>query len=500
VEYSVSRSNVPRELFAYYKMNSDKITIPTDVLYDIFHLLCDGPIALHDLKNKSYFHEFPWAVGQVCRHWRGAFLSRTDLWTSFALKPGDFSPAYVAEMSRRATIYLERSGQRPLTILVSTVERAGTRKEFPKTVWGILLSCSKRWKKANLVLKNRDVADELLECGGYMSSLESLRISIPDFTYPEDFDVFQVAPCLTELHLDDPEYTATWQFPWAQLTKLKIEASGRQFDNYRNELWDVLFQLENIEELCIMASYYPRPYSPLPIKRLPSLRILETSLHLVLVLSWFTAPLLEHLHIHECDYFRPRDSQLHEEALTSLIQRSSCHIRRLSFEYCSAEEIHAVLKALPNIEELSITHPGSFDIIEDITPGRDGCIYLPKLQVLQVTYFASENRLERAIPVFSRLLEARGKGLPHVNHDIVPLEKFVAWLTLSGKLSDEVLEVIHGWPSCVQVYINGSMLERWVPSLRSSLDNKGYYARLTDILGYEQRVAGARLPLVRRYI
>jgi len=32
---------------------SFEIPIPIEVLGDIFHLLCDGPIALHDLKNES---------------------------------------------------------------------------------------------------------------------------------------------------------------------------------------------------------------------------------------------------------------------------------------------------------------------------------------------------------------------------------------------------------------------------------------------------------------
>ncbi len=240
-------------------MSSDEITLPTDILYDIFHLLCDGPIALHDLKNNMHFHEFPWAVGQVCRHWRGAFLSHTHLWTYFTLRPSASSASYVAEMSRRATIYLERSGQQPLTILVSTLPYADTRKCFPKTVWGILLSCLKRWKKAKLMLENGTMLDELLRCGGYMSSLEFLMIVMLNSTAPEDFDVFRVAPLLTELHLAHPRRTTTGQFPWAQLTKLKIEASSKELCEYRNYLWDVLLQLENIEELRIITFYYPRP-------------------------------------------------------------------------------------------------------------------------------------------------------------------------------------------------------------------------------------------------
>jgi len=62
---------------------------------------------------------FPWVIGQVCRRWRAAFLSHPPLWTILSLRDGDFSPASLAEMERRTAIYLKRSGQLPLTILVT---------------------------------------------------------------------------------------------------------------------------------------------------------------------------------------------------------------------------------------------------------------------------------------------------------------------------------------------------------------------------------------------
>ncbi|KAF8332891.1 hypothetical protein F5887DRAFT_39330 [Amanita rubescens] len=445
-------------------MSSDEKTIPTEILNHIFHLLCDAPIALHDLKNESHFHEFPWAVGQVCRHWRAAFLSRTRLWTSFALKPGNFNAAYFVEMNRRAAIYLERSGQQPLAIVVS-MPCSGTRK-FPKSVWRMLLSCLKRWKKADLVLGNGAVQDELFRCRGYMSSLASLRMFIPDSTAQKNFNAFEVAPHLTELDLDHRGSTATWQFPWAQLTKLKITVFCTEFHHsYSNNLWGVLFQLENIEELHIITTFEDIIHAPLPIIRLPGLRLLEISLPFAKMLSWFTAPLLEHLHIRSIKsstflhYNEP-----YERELTSLIQRSSCHIRRLVLENCRTEEMRIVMKVLPSVEELSIIHLSSFDIIQDVAR-LDGCIYLPKLQVLQVMFKIVHGKnevttLENTTAVFSRLLEARGKGLSLTSHGIVPLEKFVLRLNslFQTKWPDKFSEVVHGWPSFAQVYVNGSRL------------------------------------------
>ncbi|KAF8345009.1 hypothetical protein F5887DRAFT_1199379 [Amanita rubescens] len=454
-------------------MSSDEITIPTEILHNIFHLLCDAPIAFHDLKNESHFHEFPWAVGQVCRHWRGAFVSHTHLWTSFALKPGDFNAAYFVEMNRRAAMYLERSREQPLTIVVFT-PCSGTQK-FPKTVWRMLLSCLKRWKKADLVLGNGAAQDELFRCRGYMSSLESLKMSITNyFAAPKNFSAFEVAPHLTELDLDHRGYTATWQFPWAQLTKLKITASCSEFrHSYSNNLWGVLFQLENIEELHIITTFdYAPLLSHLPIIHLPGLRLLEIPLPSAKMFSWFTAPLLEHLHIRSINNSIYRQhNEPYERELTSLIQRSSCHIRRLVLENCRADEMRIMMKVLASVEELSIIYLSSFTINQDVT-GLDGCIYLPKLQVLQVTCTIDYGMnpvtaLENATTVFSRLLEARGKGLSLASHDIVPLEKFVLRLNFlgQGKWSDKVLELVHGWPSFAQVYVNDSVLERLVPPL-----------------------------------
>ncbi|KAF8345013.1 hypothetical protein F5887DRAFT_1199388 [Amanita rubescens] len=444
-------------------MGVDEITIPTDVLYDILHLLCDGPIALHDLKNDSHFHEFPWAVGQVCRHWRGAFVSCTHLWTSFTLKPGHFNAAYFAEMNRRTTIYLERSGQRLLTIVVS-MPCSGTER-FPKTVWKILLSCLTRWKKANLVLGDGSALDELLRCRGFMSSLESLRMSIPDSRALKHYNAFEVAPHLTELDLAHPDYTPKWQFPWAQLTKLKIETSWKEFD-FGNNIWGVLFQLNNIEELAIITtSHFPGPLSP-RLVILPCLRLLEITLAFANMLSLFNTPLLEHLRVH--GYINPAydhfyDHQPYRREITSLIQRSSCHIRRLTFEDCTMGEMRIIMKALASVEELSINSPSSFAILQEVATGLGGYIYLPKLRVLQATSQCNVRGnqvvrnavtgLEDVMTVFSSLLEARGKGLYLSSQDIVPLEKFVLRLTLRGKCPDEVLEVVHGWPSFAQVYI-----------------------------------------------
>ena len=137
---------------------------PAEILSEIFHLLCDEPIALEELENSSCLNVFPWAVGQACRRWRTTFLSDPHLWTSLSLHSNplqDHSAAYLAEMNRRSAIYLKRSGQLPLTIAI-------TPEYSILTIWKMLLSCLNRWRKAEIILSfsTGSVIDGFLECRG----------------------------------------------------------------------------------------------------------------------------------------------------------------------------------------------------------------------------------------------------------------------------------------------------------------------------------------------
>jgi hypothetical protein len=178
--------------------------IPAEILSEIFHLLCDEQaIDLGKLKNNSCLAQFPWAVGQVCRRWRTAFLSYPVLWTCLSLldhKIDHRGTAYLAEMKRRSAIYLKRSGQLPLTI---TIFMEASWIESPVvTICNMLLSCSNRWRKADIVLNLASSVhdDALFECRGRMPILESLRIHISAFEDSEKYlNIFEIAPRLTEL-------------------------------------------------------------------------------------------------------------------------------------------------------------------------------------------------------------------------------------------------------------------------------------------------------------
>ena len=157
-------------------MNSET-RIPAEVLSEIFHLLCDKHIALEQLENNSCFDHFPWAAGQVCKRWRTAFISHPRLWTSLSLRdvPQDrlASAAYLAEMNRRSAIYLKRSGQLPLVVILKA--QIPTAESPIMAIWKMLLSCSNRWESANIILPSAEsIIDHALVCIARMPFLEEL--------------------------------------------------------------------------------------------------------------------------------------------------------------------------------------------------------------------------------------------------------------------------------------------------------------------------------------
>src|SRR6266550_2372549 len=224
-------------------------TIPSEILCEIFLLLCDKPISLHVLDNSSCFGEFPWAVEQVCKRWRVVFLSYPHLWTSLFLQcpppTNILSVDRLHEINRRTLLYLERSKHLPLTITVYNKYRTWNIANFPRTTWKLLLSCSERWETVDLVLRYKSPVLDLLRCK--MPIIKSLRLHDYRASYFKLYHPFSAAPRLTELILYG--WFIGWVFPWSQLTKLKVSFTSFGDRIESEELETILSQLRNLEEL-----------------------------------------------------------------------------------------------------------------------------------------------------------------------------------------------------------------------------------------------------------
>jgi len=483
-------------------------SVPTEILCGIFLLLHDEPISLHELKNESRFPDFPWAVGQVCRHWRSAFLSYPALWSSLSIEDPDHrspSVAYIAEMERRTAIYLERSEPHPLTVIVRV---SSPFIDFSRGVWDMLLPCSDRWKRLHL-RTHESFMGGLVSRKGKIPILESLRLSIIKFEHRKNLAIFDIAPRLTKLELmrgDSGE--REWAFPWAQLTELSIDLPQALDFIDSHGLRTFLLQLQNVEELRFFIPHVDEGLGTLkclPV-RFPRLRLLQTPLVCPGVFSWFEAPLLEDLSVF-CDPFSDMHVPDECKELSSLVRRSLCHIRRLTLQDCEVKVARNIMEALTSVEKLCIKlsliapkHGPRF--VWDI--GRANGIYLPNLRMLQVP--CCPQYFEEYVSSISDLLKVRNRKprLATASSEIASLERLIVTVnwTDSGCYCCEVfnenipcaikhaLEAMFDWPSFSVTGLNTNP-SRWNPTLTVCASAAGalvdltiYYPRDTKLSQY----------------
>jgi hypothetical protein len=437
-------------------------TVPAEILCEVFQLL-HVPIHLGALDNNSGIaQDFPWAVGQVCRRWRDVFISHPPLWTSLALH-WDFGrftgAAYMAETNRRMAIYIGRSGELPLTI---SIHLSGTNRPHPTETMKTLMSYSKRWKSLD-ICTDAGSEMEFLECKGNLPNLTTLIIR--GNVASNLSRIFEVTPRLT--HLDVSGRIGQIAFPWAQLTRFRIFMCWEDYCRYGNELWQVLLQLQNVETLELLGvPNFPSSGVAVPnvSVHLPRLLLLETRLGFFEVFSQFIAPSLEHLRID--DHQNCHNAYVtyrHWNGVLSLINRSSCYIRRLTFlQGTFSAAAPAVLEALASVEEVIIEYPANTfpTLLRYIAGSCD--IYFPKLRVLKMRYCPAHNIKELVVTI-SRFLELRDIGSRFAS--CVPLEKLVIklrWCSScpgdreSSDIPWNDLEAIRSWPSDADICIDDS--------------------------------------------
>ncbi|KAF8342464.1 hypothetical protein F5887DRAFT_974369 [Amanita rubescens] len=425
--------------------------LPCEILCQIFELLCDKPIALHVLQNTSRFglKNFPWAAGLVCKRWRAAFLSYPHLWTSFYLRdgPSTFDDNYVAEMNRRMAMYVERSEQLPLSVVVH-VDHLPTRNNTSpqaQSTWRILLSLSHRWKMVELMVKapSKPFVHDLGTRRGKIPILESLTVSTRGSTRLL-LDAFEIAPRLAEAELN---YLDGINFEVLPLSQLKSITMVLRPDNWSEirRMHSILPALKNVEELRLIGFITNDDIPeivPVHLDRLRFLQVLHPD-----ALSWIEAPSLEHLHIEgRLSYTKVPYS----EPLLYFVQNSSCRIRQLTLQCCDFSTAFSIMEILTHVNKLSIIDDSvdySGAVIKAIAKFD---IYTPNLHVLEVTCYPRSATKTVVNAIFPLLEMWNSKS------GIIPLEKVVIhlkWLFYDRECLnlDEVKEV--NWPSFVDVEV-----------------------------------------------
>ncbi|KIL61993.1 hypothetical protein M378DRAFT_166133 [Amanita muscaria Koide BX008] len=358
--------------------------VPAEVLAEIFHLLCKKSILLRELNNSYCKEDFPWAVGLVCRQWRTAFLSYPPIWASLKLSDGYYdtsriqipvtrSESYAKEINRRLALYLERSGEYPLTLDI--LLWSDHNKSFTMMALEMLSACSHRWQNAKFWLFRDWPVDGLLPCKGELPTLEWLDIRFSG-NFKHTRGMFEVAPRLTHAYFGPWAKHYGWILPWTQLTALILRLNvDSVIEN--GDVPNLLPMLHNIKELRFRFDHademdFEGGFPQIAPTSLNQLRILEVP-HPAF-LSLFEAPSLCEIYFVDLqqDYYAPLD--VHGE-ISSLIQRSSCRIRKLSFR--SSRKLY--VGTLEDVEELVIDYPHFHGVCSSIDISS-----LPNLRLLTI--------------------------------------------------------------------------------------------------------------------
>jgi hypothetical protein len=198
------------------------------------------------------------------------------------------------------------------------------------------------------------------------------------------------------------------------------------------------------------------------VAHFPRLLFFQTTLGYFEVFSCFNAPSLQHLCI-DNSYEEVAWTDRSWNGILSLVNRSTCSIRRLTLLQGTFGGAPVSLAALASVEELFIECSSHVfpDFIRYIA-GFDGTIYLPKLRVLKMKY-CPEHNIEKFVVTISQFCEARGKDSPA---SCVPLEQLAIQLQWCSSLFcgfsrdpeniDKAMEVIRNFPSDADIYIDDS--------------------------------------------
>ncbi|KAM6492267.1 hypothetical protein JOM56_011991 [Amanita muscaria] len=426
--------------------------IPTEVLTEIFYLLCQKSIFVSELNNSYCKEDFPWAVGLVSRQWRTAFLSYPPIWASLTLSdryyestlipnPNLRSESYAKDVTKRLALYLERSGGHPLRldIFLWSVHT----KAFTMMALEMLSACSHRWQTVKFELSGDWPLDSLLPCKDKMPTLEWLKItSRADCKHVRD--IFEVAPRLTHACIEPWARSSGWILPWTQLTELILILDGDSVIE-NDEIPSLLPMLHNIRELRFRNYYKFRSFSQFAPTPLNQLRVLEV--YHPPMLSWFEAPSL-------CELYFTDDQESYNEpldvrgAISSLIQRSGCRIRKLSF--ASGRTFN--VGTLEDVEELVIDYSHSYLPLPSIDISS-----LPKLRLLTILCSIEEDFESLANSLTTALESARvstrsecSSGTPTSFLERVTVELYYDQEAQEQpKIPERLLKVADEWPVVV---------------------------------------------------
>ena len=397
--------------------------IPPEVLGEIFYLTLRGPI------SNEQESLFPWSLGRVCKSWRHVFVTYPALWAFITLDVSHVNDdAILEKICNRFLLCLQRSGDRPLSLILCTREYDRDQRSPWIQVWEAFISCSHRWKNVVLHGGALEFRGLTTKCEGGFPLLQSFTLC-PQQQF--DCDAFHDAPRLTQFGLayydNNGIASHALSFPLSQLTKFTLATDGISSDT----LEALLESLHSVQELCFIASGDDSvpDISPFPPRCLEHLRILEVPF--VQILQAIKAPSLVELRLETGYDPYPVGDEGHEmmdfyrDVVEAFIELSSCHLRKLVLTGFTDEQATPLIRSFPDLEELCIDDCNGCpcELLGSFYKELEFTVF-PKLRIL--TLSCVPYRAEGIVKALTNILEFRNGvyiGKPSI--PLRPLEKII---------------------------------------------------------------------------
>ncbi|KAJ7646503.1 hypothetical protein FB45DRAFT_1098288 [Roridomyces roridus] len=329
--------------------------LPNELLVEIFMVVVRDTYGFDDNVPRPWSQP-PWTLARVCRRWTAVALGTSLLWSRVVLHL-DLIGLGQGAVTMTELLH-QRSGSAPLT-----VEIHDDRDRETHNVLNAAFTHCERWKHVQLsglfLSTMNPPIPQIARIHGRLPALTTLKIHAElkdDADILAEFrDIFAVAPNLTAVDAwfhDEDGFLCRppFGFPWRQLTTLSISFARSE------EALPIFPQLSTIVDLRVQVKWADPFPTQNPIT-LPHLRMLELYSQRAMkppgylsLLSCLTAPLLEHLGVHD---------EADEECILRFITQSGCKLRSFHFfesSMISSEVVLSLVHEMPCLRHLKVSH------------------------------------------------------------------------------------------------------------------------------------------------
>ncbi|KAF7370294.1 F-box domain-containing protein [Mycena sanguinolenta] len=280
----------------------------------------------------------PWLLTHISSRWRAISLSTSSLWSLVAI---DYT-ASVKTTSTYSVRLVETQLQRAQKLHVMFYGSTGMNSGPQVQMFQLLSQHSSRWEQLSVGLTS-ELAPLLSAVRDRVPSLRILWIQWTNWEEHagvQSIDCFQTAPCLVDVGLFNIFRFTPVLFPFHQLTRYETNCP---FETHRR----VLRQTPNLVEAHINIDFDEIPWpNAAPTIDLLHLRRLYIS----------NAKALDHLRLPAVEELALPEGPDLLSSFYSLLDRSSCSIRRLCLIRPMAHTAISILQKIASITELLIVH------------------------------------------------------------------------------------------------------------------------------------------------